>query len=220
MTIASFTYDGVTMSLGNVGDGLSQAMKLRDDGLADNLVHGDTVLVVCEAEVKAVTFEPSVAKDLESPLVKKVVLRGVAATITDAPAVRKLLDKHRKALDAAREIEGATDVARGRGAARRRRGRRGVRLMATRGKTFTIIEPTTFVTETCYLCGVLFAMTEQYHAQRVDAAEKGSFYCPNGHQQHYVGKSAKEKAADARARGRAATRAPRRRTRPARRGRT
>lgn len=106
MTIASFTYDGVRMALGNVGDGLSQAMKIRADGVADELDIGDTVLVVCEAEVRAVTFEPNVPKDLDSPLVKKIVLRGTAATITDAPAVRKLLDKHRKALDAARELEG------------------------------------------------------------------------------------------------------------------
>lgn len=109
MTIASFTYDGVRMALGNVGDGLSQAMKIREDGVADELDIGDTVLVVCEAEVRevrAVTFEPNVPKDLDSPLVKKIVLRGTAATITDAPAVRELLDKHRKALDAARELEG------------------------------------------------------------------------------------------------------------------
>lgn len=105
-TTASFAYDGVRMALGNVGDGLSQAMKLRDDTAAEDLGIGDTVLVVCEAEVRAVTFEPNVPKDLDSPLVKKIVLRGTAATITDAPAVRKLLDKHKKQLDAARELEG------------------------------------------------------------------------------------------------------------------
>lgn len=106
MSTAAFTYDGVRMALGNVGDGLSQAMKLRDDDLADNLQIGDTVLVVCEAEVKGVAFEPNVPKDLDSALVKKILLRGTSATITDAAAVRKLLDKHKSALEKAKELEG------------------------------------------------------------------------------------------------------------------
>ena len=69
--------------------------------------------------------------------------------------------------------------------------------MATRGVTFTVTDPTTLVTETCFACGVLFAMTEEFRAQRLKERERGSFYCPNGHAQHYLGKSDAEKAREA-----------------------
>lgn len=43
------------------------------------------------------------------------------------------------------------------------------------------------VTETCSACGTLYAMEEEIHKER--AADKNSFYCPNGHSQAYTGKS-------------------------------
>lgn len=43
----------------------------------------------------------------------------------------------------------------------------------------------TMVTDTCCNCGVLFAMTEDYQRKRRN--ERDSFYCPNGHGQHYTG---------------------------------
>lgn len=47
------------------------------------------------------------------------------------------------------------------------------------------------VTEECCNCGVLFAMPQEVKDRRVD--DHGSFYCPNGHGQHYTGKTEAEK---------------------------
>lgn len=61
--------------------------------------------------------------------------------------------------------------------------------MGMRGKTIT--EEVTLITETCCNCGVLFAMTDEFQRQKIK--DKGTssawFYCPNGHSQHYTGKS-------------------------------
>jgi len=47
----------------------------------------------------------------------------------------------------------------------------------------TISYPITFVVETCCNCGIQFAMPEEFQARCL--REGGSFYCPNGHSQHY-----------------------------------
>jgi hypothetical protein len=48
-----------------------------------------------------------------------------------------------------------------------------------------------FVTETCYCCGVVFALENGYYYAK--QADKTSFWCPNGHSQHYLGKSDAQK---------------------------
>lgn len=51
---------------------------------------------------------------------------------------------------------------------------------------------TQLVTEVCCNCGVSFAMPEELHIKAL--ADHGrSFYCPNGHSQHYIGKTEAEK---------------------------
>ena len=55
---------------------------------------------------------------------------------------------------------------------------------------------TQLVTETCCSCGVMFAMPEalQERALRDRGSNGRQFYCPNGHGQHYTGKTDLEKA--------------------------
>jgi hypothetical protein len=53
------------------------------------------------------------------------------------------------------------------------------------------------VAETCCACGVVFAMAEEFYDQCQRAKSRKSFYCPNGHHQHYVGKSDAQKLAEA-----------------------
>lgn len=43
---------------------------------------------------------------------------------------------------------------------------------------------TRMVVMTCCNCGVLFAMAEDLHAERLEKG--GSFWCPNGHSQHFT----------------------------------
>lgn len=47
------------------------------------------------------------------------------------------------------------------------------------------------VQETCCNCGVLFWIGQGHHNDLVQC--KNSFYCPNGHPQHYAGKTEAEK---------------------------
>lgn len=42
------------------------------------------------------------------------------------------------------------------------------------------------VTEICYRCNVHFALPETLYQVLLQQREKGSFYCPHGHSQHYV----------------------------------
>lgn len=56
-----------------------------------------------------------------------------------------------------------------------------------------------FVTETCYKCSVLFAITAQFQRERRNDHSL-EFYCPNGHRQYYMGKTPEEKVAEAQAR--------------------
>lgn len=66
-------------------------------------------------------------------------------------------------------------------------------------RNMTVTDSVVLVTEECCNCGVLFAVTESFQQQCLDNPEKW-FYCPNGHQQHYTGKTdaqkAKERAAE------------------------
>jgi hypothetical protein len=55
----------------------------------------------------------------------------------------------------------------------------------------TINAQVTFVTEECCECGVAFAITKEMQ-DRLKENHKW-FYCPNGHSQHYTGKSDAEK---------------------------
>lgn len=57
--------------------------------------------------------------------------------------------------------------------------------------TDTITDTRTLVTETCFTCGVLFAMDADLHERLLDDSER-IFYCPNGHAQHYPGKSLRQ----------------------------
>lgn len=67
-----------------------------------------------------------------------------------------------------------------------------------RGYTVTFTGTTDLVTETCCNCGVLFAMTADYERRR--RAKKDSFYCPNGHGQHYTGPTDTDRLREAKAR--------------------
>lgn len=46
---------------------------------------------------------------------------------------------------------------------------------------------TTLYAQTCVSCGVLFAMPQAMDDQR--QKDRKSFYCPNGHSQHYMGET-------------------------------
>lgn len=48
-----------------------------------------------------------------------------------------------------------------------------------------------FITEGCCTCGMPFAMTQDFHNQKLKDHE--TFYCPKGHPQHYTGKSQEQK---------------------------
>jgi hypothetical protein len=45
--------------------------------------------------------------------------------------------------------------------------------------------------ESCYSCGVAFAMPQGFKKQRLQ--DRQTFYCPNGHGQHYIGETEAEK---------------------------
>jgi hypothetical protein len=58
-------------------------------------------------------------------------------------------------------------------------------------QTLKISREFRLTTETCGTCGILFAMDESFQKERL--ADKNWFYCPNGHQIAYAGKSEAEK---------------------------
>ena len=49
-----------------------------------------------------------------------------------------------------------------------------------------------FDSESCYLCGISFGMPSEFKASRL--SDKKTFYCPNGHAQHYVGETDRDRA--------------------------
>jgi len=66
------------------------------------------------------------------------------------------------------------------------------------GYTLHLLANTDLITETCYKCGVLFAMTVDYRQQRM--SNRDSFHCPNGHSQMYTGATDAQKLREAQAR--------------------
>lgn len=62
--------------------------------------------------------------------------------------------------------------------------------MTTLSKTVLL----TFTVVDCFKCGTPFGITEQFERDR--RHDHGSFYCPNGHSQAYLGKSEAEKLRD------------------------
>jgi hypothetical protein len=56
-----------------------------------------------------------------------------------------------------------------------------------RGETLAITVKANFFIESCVECGVMFAMTEEFKAEKL--RHKTSFYCPSGHSQRYIGKT-------------------------------
>ena len=67
-------------------------------------------------------------------------------------------------------------------------------------RNHTIVEQITLVTEECCECHVLFAITRSHKDKLLELAETGSFYCPNGHAQHYRGRSLQHQLAEAKRR--------------------
>lgn len=53
------------------------------------------------------------------------------------------------------------------------------------------IDYLTLVNIQCYSCGVTFGLEQSY--QQTKRNNHSSFYCPNGHAQHYPGKTEQEK---------------------------
>jgi hypothetical protein len=72
--------------------------------------------------------------------------------------------------------------------------------MTLRGSTLTFA--VTFTVETCAAagCGLSFAMTDEFIARKrrnPGPGPEGTFYCPNGHPQHYQNKSDAQRAREA-----------------------
>lgn len=55
----------------------------------------------------------------------------------------------------------------------------------------------TLVTETCCNCGIVFGMTKGFQAEAIRQRRNKTFYCPNGHPQHYLGESDAQKLRNA-----------------------
>lgn len=60
----------------------------------------------------------------------------------------------------------------------------------TRGET-TAQHTTHLVVETCCRCGVTFGLGAEHYAELLKT--RATFYCPNGHGQHYTGKTEAQK---------------------------
>jgi hypothetical protein len=58
----------------------------------------------------------------------------------------------------------------------------------------TITVNVTIVPVTCYKCGVLFGVPDAFKEKRL--RDRQEFYCPNGHAQHYVGKTEEQRLRD------------------------
>lgn len=54
-------------------------------------------------------------------------------------------------------------------------------------------------TETCVTCGILFAMPQDFKNRCIAKPLVKKFYCPNGHEQWYLGKSDQQKLREAEA---------------------
>lgn len=58
--------------------------------------------------------------------------------------------------------------------------------------TYTITQDVTLVTHECGSCGVLFAMPVKLKEECLRDQSR-SFYCPNGHGRHFVGKTEEQR---------------------------
>jgi len=47
---------------------------------------------------------------------------------------------------------------------------------------------TEMVTIYCYKCGIAFCVTKDFDTKKLEHRDQ-NFYCPEGHEQHYIGKS-------------------------------
>jgi hypothetical protein len=65
----------------------------------------------------------------------------------------------------------------------------------SRGLSFVETRNHEFVVEECCSCGVAFAMTRRFYDECRRRPIEQKFYCPNGHQQWYTGKSDRERIA-------------------------
>lgn len=97
---------GAAMALRNAGDGLSEAMQLEPV----DLEIGQRVHIVIEAVVDQHKLVPAIKGDLHGPLQVVAGLKAEAAKIVENPTVAKLLDKHKAALNKAKEIEGQQSI--------------------------------------------------------------------------------------------------------------
>lgn len=61
-----------------------------------------------------------------------------------------------------------------------------------RGETIAVTKTVEFFIESCCNCGVLFGITDELHSELLRKKEVKKFYCPNGHEQWYLGKSDKK----------------------------
>lgn len=61
------------------------------------------------------------------------------------------------------------------------------------GRGFTIQVSSTLVTEECYSCHVLFAIPAELRTELLRVKADRSFYCPNGHGQHYTGQTEEQR---------------------------
>lgn len=89
---------GTKVAITGAGDGLSQALAVEPL----ELMLGQTVYVVIECEVTAVTHDP--VKDTKS-VTRKHKLHAGAATLVDKELVAAVLDDQRQRIDAARGVE-------------------------------------------------------------------------------------------------------------------
>ena len=55
---------------------------------------------------------------------------------------------------------------------------------------YTVSHTITLDTTECYQCGIIFGAPEDWFNNR--KRKKDTFYCPNGHGQHFVGKTHEE----------------------------
>jgi len=94
------------MSLRNVGDGLSSAMKL--DPVV--LHHGDRVMLLIEAEVVDVAHPPAIPSDTGGPVKRKHILKGISALVTDTKANAQAISKHKGRIDKLAEIDGQRSI--------------------------------------------------------------------------------------------------------------
>lgn len=55
----------------------------------------------------------------------------------------------------------------------------------------TVYRNVSLVAVECYRCGIIFGLEYEYNSNRLD--DKKDWYCPNGHAQHYTGKTEADK---------------------------